>query len=259
MARSAGFILWVAVISVMGLLGCASEYNTVTEQEEWLMYDNAREVKLGEAIAKEVEKEEKLYDDATAQDKVETLGQRIVEVCDRKDIIYHFKIVEDEDVNAFSLPGGFVYVHSSLVKAVKSDAELAAVLAHEVAHIVAKHAVKKLQAYQGYSLLRLALIPAGGQDVGPAFDLAFAQILMGYSRQDELLADRLAAKYLEAAGFEPQAMVGFLLRLKDINRCKLRPISYLRSHPYYGERIAAVRKEIGKEFSFDDYLNLGTE
>ena len=241
------------------LLGaCATEYNLATKQEERFFYSTDKEVKMGESIARAVEKEYELVDDPLIQKRVEDIGKKIVSVCDRKEIRYSFKVIEDEEVNAFALPGGFVYINSGLVKKVESDDELACILGHEVGHIVARHSIKKLQAMMGYNFLRLLMIaaPQPGKIITGA-DLAFVQIMLGYSREDELLADQLGARYAQRAGYDPQAMISFLKKLREISRRRpLRPAPYAKTHPYIPDRIRVVKQEIGLPLTFDDYINI---
>ncbi|MDD4981028.1 MAG: Maf and M48 domain-containing protein [Candidatus Omnitrophica bacterium] len=240
------------------LCGCASEYNIATKQEESFYYSTEREVQIGKTVARQVEEEYKPDVDPLIQKRVEDIGNKIAAVCDRKDIDYHFMVLDDEEVNAVSLPGGYVYVNKGLVDAVTNDDELAGVLAHEVGHIVARHSIKKLQAITGYSILRIltAAVPQGAQ-VGNAADAAFTEIMLGYSREDELLADQLAARYAKMAGYNPRGMVDFLLRLQDINRRKpLRPKNYFKTHPYVPDRVRVVKQELGENMDFDDYINI---
>jgi MAF protein len=238
--------------------GCSTEYNKATNRQETFFYSTDREVTLGRAISKEVEKEYKLADDPLLQDRLKTIGNKIVAVCDRKDIDYHFAVLKDDEVNAVSLPGGYVYVNSGLIEKTDTDDELAGVVAHEVGHIVARHSVKKLQALMGYSLFQVlaSQIPGGGNVVATA-NAAFTQLVLGYGREDELLADTLGARYAVRAGYNPQGMIDFLEKLKEVNRRKpLREKSYFKTHPYVPDRIRVVKQELGKKMDFVDYINI---
>lgn len=251
-------IISLLIYGVFGISGCATEYNIATKQEELTFYSTEREVKMGERIARAVEKKYELINDPLIQKRVQDIGKRIALACDRKEIIYYFKVIDDEEVNAFSLPGGFVYINSGLIEKVDNDDELACVLAHEVGHIVARHSIKKLQAMMGYNFLRILMTqaPDSGKVVTGA-DIAFLEIMLGYSREDELLADQLGVRYARSAGFNPEWMINFLERLQELNRRKpLRPKSYLRTHPYLLDRIRVVKQELGKPLTFDDYINI---
>lgn len=240
------------------LSGCSTEYNVVTGQEETFYYSADREVQMGQAISRQVEKEHKLADDPLIQERLRDIGNKIAGVCDRRDIDYHFAVLDDEDVNAVSLPGGFVYVNKGLIDKITADSELAGVLAHEVGHITARHSIKKLQALQGYSLLRIlvAQVPVSGE-VGTAADFAFTELLLGYSREDELLADQLGARYAKLAGYDPHGMISFLEKLQEINKRKpLKPKSYFRTHPYIPDRIRVIKQELGENIDFRDYINI---
>ena len=240
------------------LSGCSTEYNIVTGKEETFYYSTDKEVQMGQAIAKQVEKEYKFADDPLIQKRVEDIGKKIVSVSDRKEIDYTFKVLDDEEVNAVSLPGGFVYVNKGLIDKIDSDDELAGVLAHEVGHIVARHSIKKLQALQGYSILRILVAQApGAGEVGSAADAAFTELLLGYAREDELLADRLGTRYAKLAGYDPHGMIKFLEKLQEINRRKpLMPKSYFKTHPYVPDRIRVVKQELGESINFKDYINI---
>ncbi len=240
--------------------GCSTEYNIVTGQQESYMYSTDREVRMGQAINEQILKEYTLVDDPLVQNRVEEIGRKIAAVCDRRDIEYSFRVLKDDEVNAVSLPGGFVYINSGLLERTKNDDELAGVVAHEVAHIVARHSIKKLQALNSYSLIRLLGVVAPGQSaaaMGTAADAAFVELLMGYSREDELLADQLAARYSRAAGYDPRGILNFLATLQEVNRKQpLRPKSYYKTHPYVPDRIRVVKQELGERIGFTDYINV---
>ncbi len=256
--------VFMAVLCAAGLAasllsaGCASEYNLVTQKQESYYYSTDQEVRMGQSIAKQIENQYKLDNDVLVQSRVRAIGEKIVAVSDRKDIAYSFKVLDEKEVNAVSLPGGPVYIFKGLLDRVDNDNELAAVIAHEVAHIVARHSIKKIQAVQGYNLLRLLAIPVpdGGKVIAAA-DLAVTDIILGYGREDELLADQLGARYAQAAGYDPQAMISFLEKLQEYHRgCPLQPKNYLKTHPYVPDRIRVVKKELGQPFDFDDYINV---
>ncbi len=247
----------VLVLLCSFLSGCSTEYNIVTGQQESYYYSTEREVELGVAMSKQWEKEVKLEDDPLVQDRVQAIGKKIAAVADRKDIDYSFKAIADDEINAVSLPGGFVYVNKGLIDRVDNDDELAGVLGHEVGHIVARHSIKKLQAATGYSWARLVsiFVPQSGPARVTA-DMAFTELFLGYGREDELLADQLGTRYAKRAGYNPKAMISFLEKLQEHNRRKpLGPKNYFKTHPYVSDRIRVVKDELGEKISFDDYIN----
>jgi MAF protein len=251
-------IYFILLISIVFIYGCSHEYNIVTGEQEAYYYSTDKEVQMGKAIARQVDAELKKAEDPLMQNRIEVIGKKIAAVSDRKEIDYHFTVLDDDEVNAFALPGGYVYVNKGLVEKVDNDDELAGVLGHEVGHIVARHSIKKLQAMQTYSILRIlvAAAPSSGE-VGAASDAAFTEILLGYSREDELLADQLGARYTKLAGYDPKAMMTFLKKLQEINRrMPLQPKSYFKTHPYVLDRVRVVKQELGEGVDFNDYINI---
>lgn len=255
-------LAFAVLVPCMTLPGCVTrEYNVVTGQQETFFYSDDREVGMGRSLSRQFEKHYKLAEDPLVQKRVADIGARIAAVCDRRDIVYTFKVLAEKEVNAVSLPGGYVYVNQGLIEKVANDDELACVLAHEVGHITARHSVKKLQAVWGYSFLRIAAaVAAANVDMQNASDLAFSELLQGYGRQDELLADRLAARYAKRAGYDPKAMISFLQKLEEVERkAPIRPKSYTKTHPNNLDRIRVVKIEVGESMNFKDYINIEEE
>ena len=196
------------------------------------------------------------------QERVRVIGQRLAAVCDRQELVYRFAVVNDPEVNAFSLPGGWVFLHDGLVKKTASDDELAGVLAHEIAHIAARHSVKRYESSLGLQILQLATLAArqGAASRGVGVGLRAAQL--AYARQDELEADQLSVKYMKAAGFDPTAMLSFLKTIQQVhsNRTTYLPRGVVRpqyglTHPFVPERIRAVKEALYGVADYIDYLN----
>ncbi|MFA5304725.1 MAG: M48 family metalloprotease [Candidatus Omnitrophota bacterium] len=226
-----------------------------------MFYSTEKEIAMGQAIAKEVAKEMKISNNPHDIERVNKIGKKIVEVCDRKEISYYFYVItgdekgDTEDKNAFSVPGGYIYIYKALLDDLNDD-ELAFVLAHEMGHVVSRHVIKKLQAAMGYNLLILASGAAsrdGQFTQGVSF--ALAQIMAAYSREDEFNADELAVKYMQALQFNPKAGIEVMEKLYKENKKKIYPISYFRTHPYTAQRIAHIRETLHLPLSVADYIN----
>ena len=138
-----------------------------------------------------------------------------------------------------------------------SDDEIAYVLSHEIAHIVARHSIKRLQALLGYNLLILLTTGIDSSyKARKALSLAFATIISGYSQEDELTADRLALKYVKKAGFNPLAGITVLEKLYKIEKKEApHTFSYFRTHPFISQRIKNIKQYLGVPLEFSDILN----
>ncbi len=253
------------LLSAILLAGCAtSSYNVATEKQETLFINTEREIALGESVAKQVEKELTVIRDPKLLQQLDRVGAQIAAVADRKDLSYRFTIVEmkekeeEDEPNAFALPGGPVYVTKSIFKLIHSDDELAAVLAHEVGHVVAKHTVKRIQGAIGLQALQILVAGTRAADARTqqGLDLSFASLLTEYSQQDELQADHLGARYMKLAGYNPGAAIAFMERLRDYTfKQPMRRYSYFRTHPYFADRIRLLRQQSEGRITFDDYIN----
>ncbi len=244
-----------------------AEYNPATGEDDIVLISEAQEVRTGRSLAKSVVEEFGILKDVNVQKRVNGIGQKIAEVCDRPHLTYSFIVLEgveleeEQRYNAFALPGGYVYIFNDMVEDMESDDELAAILAHEVGHIVAKHSVKKLQNSIGLSGLGLiGLVAKSDRRSRAKSSFAIAQLMMAYSRQAELEADKLSIVYLKRAGFDPNAAVTFIDRMLEKKlRGDTHRYRYFRTHPYISERKAMLNKEIKGELDFDDYINITPE
>ncbi|NQT90138.1 MAG: M48 family metalloprotease [Candidatus Omnitrophica bacterium] len=237
------------------------EYNLATGEEELIFISSERETKMGESISKQVAKKMKLDKNYSNQEKVAIIGKKLARVSDRKDIIYHFSVIDDDMFNAFALPGGYIYVFKGLLDELESDDELAAILAHEIGHVCAKHSVKRLQNSLGYEILRLLVVRGASDGYSQRkANEAINQLMLTYTRRDEFQADMLAIRYLKRAGYKPEAMVSVLDRLIELQMDGPKlPKRYWHTHPYLGARKANASQEITGQIEFDDYINVTSE
>ncbi|MCX5703893.1 MAG: M48 family metallopeptidase [Candidatus Omnitrophica bacterium] len=230
------------------LSGCVTIYNPATEKRETLLIDTPGEISLGRDMDKQLQYKLKILQDPQTQPRLDSIGSRVAGASDRQDLAYAFRIVKDKELNAFAIPGGYVYLNSGLLD-VASDDELACVLAHEIGHIAARHSVKRLQTVLGYQLIMgIALGISGQQAMGSAVDVVFNLASQGYSRNDEFLADKLSVRYSRKAGFNPYGMVSFFEKLKKEAQKRgpnFTPV-FLSSHPPIEERIKKVEEEMAR-------------
>ena len=231
--------------------GCASvEYNILTGKENLSFISDEKEIKLGRKISQQIAKEFKIVKNPSLRNEVNEIGYSLVNVCDRKSVVYHFTVIDDKkkgnkDPNAFALPGGYVYINVALLNMLHSKDEIAAVLAHEISHIVLRHSILKLQEAIGTQAL-LAILVTKASDVITVrrSQAALALMLLAYSKEREFEADRLGLKYLIKAGYNPQAMIEVLNKLKEYEFKSPIGFYHMRTHPYIDERIQAIKEEL---------------
>lgn len=207
------------------------------------------EVTLGQEIHGSIQKSEQLSADQDAQKRLLAIAQRLVEVSDRKDYQYHFYLIDKNEMNAFTTPGGHVYFYAGLFRALPGDDEVAAVLAHEIGHCAARHVAKKFQVSLGYDIVSRLVFGSMQNELAAQITRMGADALMNiatsaYSREDEYQADRLAVKYMHLAGFDPLGIITTFEVLGQASKGDDGDWLLLRSHPRLGDRIDAVRKEI---------------
>ena len=218
-----------------------------------------REVRMGRSLSKKVEEKFKIVNDDLLRQRVKAIGQEVADACERKDITYHFEVLDCEDVNAVALPGGYIYVFKGLIDKLDEkdfDDQLAYILGHEIGHVVAKHSVKRIQSALGYQLVKILIVSnPKSRKISRGAELAFNQIMLGYSKQDEFTADALGIDYMQKAGYKPEAAIKFLEKLRKINQeSPAKPLYYVSTHPTIPSRIATVRMAISGKISFQDYI-----
>ena len=211
----------------------------------------ADERALGEAFMREIRARLTLVDDPLVERYVQSLGYRLVASSDRRDLAFTFFVVDDESLNAFAAPGGFIGLNSGMILATESESEFASVLAHEIAHVTQRHIVRAIDHASRSNLPVLAGILAavivGAHDVeaGQATAAAVigtrAQSRINFTRQNEMEADRVGIRILADAGFDPRAMAGVFEKLENAARYSARSPEYLSTHPVTTNRIAEAR------------------
>ncbi len=225
------------------LMGCAT--TGPGGKKSVILIDSATEVSIGQDADVQIREQNKMLTDTAWLNYVDRIGQDIVSHCDRRDIQYHFAIIDTNLVNAFATPGGYIYLYTGLLKSMDNEAELAAVMAHEISHVVARHGVKRLQAAMGVALLQQLVLgnssDALNASVGMAVGLSFA----GYSRENEREADSYGIAYMTRTGYDPHGAITMFEKLAQMSNGSPDFFESLTmSHPGTQERIANAKEEI---------------
>ena len=216
------------------------------------------EVKLGRKEHEKLLKTTHFYQDEALNAYVNKVGQKLAANSDWPEIDYHFFIVDSPDINAFALPGGYIYINRGLLSHLTSEAQLAGVLAHEIAHVTRHHAIRRRNKQRlGDAAAFVASVATLNSNVGEAIKLENAALVSGYGREMELEADEYGAAYLYRSGYDPVAMIDVLGILKDHERFStLRgreagraPRTYhgvFSSHPKNDKRLKEVIEQAGQ-------------
>jgi len=242
------------------LVNCAT--NPVTGDANFVMISEEQEVAIGrQEDPKVTEEHGGYYSNPALQRYVEEIGQRLARVSHRPDLKYFFRIVDSPEINAFALPGGYIYLTRGILAYLNSEAEVAAVLGHEIGHVTARHSVQQISTAQGASIAATVasiLVPGlQNQAAQSLLNVLGGALLSGYGREHELEADRLGAEYLARAGYDPQAMIRVVGVLKnqelfdaEVAKAEGRqPRAYhgvFASHPSADARLQQVVGEAGK-------------
>ena len=213
-------------------------------------YSVEKQIAMGKQFAQQVESSSKMVTDPKVTEYINRIGQNLVRNSDSK-VPFTIKIIDSDEVNAFALPGGFFYVNSGLILAADNEAELAGVMAHEIAHVTQKHLARMI-AGQKYSMLTslasmaVAILasranPQAGQAILVASQAGQIQKQLNFTREHEKEADRIGLGILTGAGLDPRGMADFFERMQRATRfLENGAPSYLRTHPVTFERIADI-------------------
>ena len=225
-----------SLLGIFLITGCASlepvvqNFNLISVEEER---------RIGEEVKKEIVKEMVIVQDPAMNQRVRSVGEKLVKALPRRDFDYQFYVVQDDAPNAFTIPAGAIYVHTGLLRFVDND-ELAGVLGHEIGHAYARHPAKSLsRAYGVDYLTRLLFRDPQGKFKTISLQLAKGSILLKYGREDEREADELAFSFLRQAGFPTSGLLRFLRKLQTMQRGGVS-IPFLSTHPPTPERISRL-------------------
>ena len=219
------------------IAGCA--INPVTRRPEVMLFSEQEEIQMGKEGNDAVLKQMGRYDDAALQRYIDEVGQNMARVNHRQELPYHYAVVDSAVLNAFALPGGYIYIDRGLLVYLNNEAQLASVLGHETGHVAARHGVKKYQQALGAQFVLGAIsLAVGSQGLTLGSGLLLNAVLQGYSRKDEHQADELGALYMYRAGYDPQEMSAFFKTLNQLEKSSPNLIEQLfASHPPTPDRV----------------------
>ncbi len=211
-------------------------------------YSIEKEMALGKQLSTEVARQAKIVDDPIVAEFVNRLGQNLARNSDAK-VPFSFQVIEDDNPNAFALPGGFIFVNTGLIKIADEEDELAAAMAHEIAHVAARHltcrATQNQLAHLGTLPIGVLLGGLGGYAARQAANAVIPMTFLSFTRHDESEADFLGVQYMWAAGYDPNGAISIFEKMESMQRSQPGAVAKLLStHPMDSDRIAQTEKEI---------------
>ena len=235
MKQRTGPSMWLCTVTlcVLWMVACAT--NPVTGKRQLALISEAQEIEMGREADKDVVASIGLFPDQSMQRYIQDLGTRIASTTERPNLPWTFRVVDDASVNAFAIPGGFIYVTRGIMTHLNSEAELAAILGHEIGHVTARHSVSQMSKQQ---LAQVGF--AAGMIFSPEFaqygnlaQVAMGLMFMKFSRSDESQSDALGMKYMMAGGYDPRTLVdvfGMLDALSQQSSAGRLP-QWMSTHP----------------------------
>jgi predicted Zn-dependent protease len=235
------------VAAALGVaVACAT--NPVTGQRELSLMSEAQEVQLGQQYDVEVRQQMGLYEDPELQRYVEQIGMRLAKASHRPTLPWHFAVVDAPAVNAFALPGGYIYMTRGIMAYLDDESQLAGVLGHEIGHVTARHAAQQYTKATGgqLGLLALGIFVPEARPFGQIAETGLALLFLKHGRDDELQSDRLGVEYTAKAGWDPQGVPAFLNTLSRISEETDRSgvPNWLSTHPQPADRVVKAREAI---------------
>ena len=242
---SFGFL--VLSSSFLVLTSCAT--NPVTGKRELSLMSEAEEIAYGQQADPEIRREMGVYDDESLQRYVRDIGDRLARLSHRPGLPWTFTVVDQQAVNAFALPGGFIYITRGILPYLDDEAELAGVLGHEIAHVTARHAAQQSTraGLGGIGLAVLGIFVPATQPLSELTAAALGVAFLKYGRDDERESDRLGMEYSARGGWDPAGVPNFLATLARLDELSARGVpNWLSTHPEPAERVVEAQPLLAK-------------
>ena len=231
--------------------------NPVTGERDFVLMSEDAELEMGRKYYSQILQSQTLYQDPKIQSYVQSIGDSLAEISHRSDLIYRFTVLDSPDVNAFALPGGYIFINRGLMAYLSSEEELAAVLGHEIGHVTARHSVRQISQAQALSIISYVIAREAGSTAGDLSNIASGALIAGYGREMELQADSLGAEYMVKQGYSASGMIDTISVLKE-HELYSKEVSKRRgfdqqtyhgifaSHPSNDSRLKEVIKKAGR-------------
>src|SRR5687767_3715169 len=231
------------------VVACAT--NPATGKREVSLMSEGQEIALGKESDGQIRAEMGLYDDPALQQYVSDIGLRLAKLSERPSLPWQFTVVDQPAINAFALPGGFIYITCGILSFLEDEAELAGVLGHEIGHVAARHSVQQYTRTVGgvAALGALGVFVPAARPFGQISEQALALLFLKYGRNDELQADQLGARYEASAGWDPAGVPGMLSTLgllDEANGSRKGIPNWLSTHPEPLARVAEIKPTVSE-------------
>jgi predicted Zn-dependent protease len=242
--------LRAATLAITALTAaCAT--NPVTGQREFTLMSEAQEIAMGRDADVQIKAEMGVYDDQALQQYVSRIGLQLAKLSERPGLPWQFTVVDQPAINAFALPGGFIYITRGILPFLDNEAELAGVLGHEIGHVTARHSVQQYTRAVGGTLLLggLGVFVPAARPFGQISEQALALVFLKYGRDDELQADELGARYEMTAGWDPEGVPGMLSTLGRLDEAagdRKGVPNWLSTHPDPLLRVSEIQPTVQK-------------
>jgi len=240
------YALSAAAVSALALTACAT--NPVTGQREVSFMSEAQEIQLGQEMDPQVRAEMGVYPDTAWQEYVQSVGMRLAKASERPDLPWRFAVVDVPAVNAFALPGGYIYITRGLLAHLDNEAEMAGVLGHEIGHVTARHAARAYtrQASVGIGAAVTSIFFPEAAPYAAAAQTGLGVLFLKYDRAQEVQSDGLGVRYAAKAGWQPSGMSGVLETLGRVSAASDRRgvPNWLATHPQPADRVTKVADDV---------------
>lgn len=240
-----GYLAFGALACAITVMLPACATNPATGEREFSLMSEAQEIQLGKEMDPEVRQQMGVYEDANLQRYVSTIGLRLAQASERPQLPWQFTVVDEPAVNAFALPGGYIYITRGILAYLHDEEQLAGVLGHEIGHVTARHSAQQYtqQASAGIGLTLLGIFVPEARPFQGLAETAFGLLFLKHGRDDELQADRLGVEYAARGGWDPKGVAGMLRtlqRLDEASGSRRGVPNFLSTHPAPGDRVEQV-------------------